>query len=94
MAGEIAIRHGIKGENAVYIIPAPDGQLLFENVSELFMNDRIQCCLAGWVEEYHQDLSSCLFLVERSKPEESTSNNMESIIFAPSNIERLFKEVL
>lgn len=94
MAGEIAIRHGLKGENGVYITPGPDPEMLYENVSGLFSNDRIKCCLAGYVEEYHERLTSCLFLVEKSNLSNSSTENKESIIFDPSNVERLFKDAL
>jgi hypothetical protein len=94
MAGEIAIRHGIKGENAVHIVPGPDTELVYNTVSELFSSHRIQCCLAGWVEEYHERLTSCLMLVEKTRQPITSNDNAENIIFDPSNIERLFKEVL
>ena len=94
MAGEIAIRHGIKGENAVHITPSPDPEMLWHQVSELFANHRIHCCLAGYVEEYHDRLASCLFLVEKSNRSFSSSQTRENIIFEPSNIERYFKDVL
>lgn len=94
MAGEIAIRHGIKGENAVHIVPSPDAGLLYQTVTELFINERVQCCLAGWVEEYHGKLGCCLLIVEKSNALISSPENGESIIFDPANIERLFKEIL
>jgi hypothetical protein len=92
MTGEMAIRHGIKGENAVHITPAPDPQMLWHNVTELFFSQRIQCCLAGYVEEYHERLTSCLFLVEKSNSSFSSPQTRESIIFDPSNIERFYKD--
>jgi hypothetical protein len=94
MAGEIAIRHGIKGENAVQVTPEPDPLLLYHTISELFTNKRIDCCLAGWIEEYHETLSACLVVVERSPQLISSGAKGESIIFDPSTIERLFKDVL
>jgi hypothetical protein len=94
MTGEIAIRHKIKGENAVYISEKPDFQTIFQLVSELFSQKRVSCCITGWVEAYHDRLSSCLMLVEKEEMAISLPETGENIIFAPSNIERIFKEVL
>jgi hypothetical protein len=94
MAGEIAIRHKIKGENAVLISEKPDAQILFQLVSELFLRKRVSCCITGWVEAYRERLSSCLMLVEAEEMVKSFTEPEEIIIFDPSNIERIFKEVL
>jgi hypothetical protein len=94
MTGEIAIRHKIKGENAVIIAEKPDAQTIFQLVSELFSQKRVSCCITGWVEAYHDRLSSCLMLVENEEMAKSLPEPGENIIFAPSNIERIFKEVL
>ena len=94
MIGEIAIRHKIKGENAVFISEKPDANLIFNYVSELLLKKRASCCIAGWVDAYHDRLSSCLFLVEDEEKVKSYLEPEEIIIFEPSNIERIFKEVL
>ena len=93
MTGEIAIRHKIEGENAVFIAEKPDTQAIFQLVSELFANNRVSCCITGWVEAYHENLTSCLMLVENEEMVKSISGHRENIIFDPSNIERIFKEV-
>jgi len=94
MTGEIAIRHKIKGENAVYISEKPDAHAIFQLVEELFSRKRVSCCLAGWVEAYHDRLSSCLLLIEKEEKAKTYIEPEEIIIFDPSNIERIFKEVL
>lgn len=94
MTGEIAIRHKIKGENAVMISEKPDAQLIFQFVNELFSRKRVSCCITGWVEAYRERLSSCLMLVENEEMAKSFTETDEIIIFAPSNIERILKEVL
>jgi len=93
MTGEIAIRHKIKGENAVFIAEKPDGQTIFQLVSELFSNNRVNCCITGWMEAYDDRLSSCLMLVENEEMAKSLPEPGENIIFDPSNIEQIFKEV-
>ena len=92
MTGEIAIRHKIKGENAVIISEKPDAHLIFQLVDELFSRKRVSCCIAGWIEAYHDRVSSCLMLVENDEKAKSYSEPEEIIIFDPSNIERIFKE--
>jgi len=94
MAGEIAIRHKIKGENAVLISEKPDAQIIFQLVRELFLRRRVSCCITGWVEAYRERLSSCLMLIENEEMAKSFTEPEEIIIFDPSNIERIFKEVL
>jgi hypothetical protein len=94
MTGEIAIRHKIKGENAVIISEKLDAQTIFQVVDELFSQKRVSCCITGWVEAYHDRLSSCLMLVENEEMAKSFTEPDEIIIFDPSNIDRIFKEVL
>jgi hypothetical protein len=92
MTGEIAIRHKIKGENGVFITEKPDPQMIFTLVDELFAGKRVSCCIAGWVEAYHERLSSCLVLVENEEKAKTISQPQEMFIFDPSNLERIFKE--
>jgi hypothetical protein len=94
MTGEIAIRHKIKGENGVFISEKPDPEMIFTIVNELFAQNRVSCCIAGWVEAYREKLASCLMLVENEEKVNSFREPQEIIIFDPSNIERLFKEAL
>jgi len=94
MTGEIAIRHKIKGENGVFISEKPDPHTIFTIVEELFAKNRVSCCITGWVEAYNEKLASCLMLVENEEKAKSYSEQQEIIIFDPSNIERIFKEVL
>jgi hypothetical protein len=92
MTGEIAIRHKLKGENAVFISEKPDAQTIFNLVNELFSAKRISCCITGWVEAYHEKISSCLLLAENDEFAKSFTEPEEMIIFDPANIERIFKE--
>jgi len=94
MTGEIAIRHKIKGENAVIISEKPDAQTIYQFVDELFSQKRVSCCITGWVDAYHDRLSSCLMLVENEEKAKSFIEPEEIIIFDPLNIERILKEVL
>ena len=94
MVGEIAIRHKIKGENVVLISEKPDAGQIFLYVNELFVKNRVNCCITGWVEAYRDRLEAVLMLVEKEDKSNSCAESMEIIIFDPSNIERIFKEAL
>jgi hypothetical protein len=93
MTGEIAIRHKIKGENGVFITEKPHVHTIYQLVSELFSSNRVNCCITGWVEAYHEKPLSCLMLVENDEVVKSVSGQRENIIFDPSNIERILNEV-
>jgi hypothetical protein len=92
MIGEMAIRHKIKGENVVLISEKPDAEQLFSYVNELFERNRVKCCITGWVEAYHDKLEAILILTENDDATKSSADLVEIINFAPSNIERIFKE--
>ena len=94
MIGEIAIRHKIKGENAVLISELPDARQLFEYVNENFLRNRVKCCITGRVESYHGTMSACLMLVEKQGAITSFVEPEEMFIFGLSNFERIFNEAL
>ena len=92
MAGEISIRHKMKGENAVFISQGPDAGQLFDFVSELFLQKRVQCCITGWVEAFHDTLDARLVLVEKKEKVKSYPEDREMIIFGLSNFEGILNE--
>ncbi|MBI5603263.1 MAG: 3-oxoacyl-ACP synthase [Deltaproteobacteria bacterium] len=92
MVGEIAIRHKIKGENAVLIFEQFDPFFIFQYVSELFRNQRVHCCLAGWIECYGNSYRSLLFVVEQIDRIKRLNKFQEWFIFDPSNLEKCFVE--
>jgi hypothetical protein len=85
VAGEICIRHKIKGENAFFICPAFDPDLLVDYVnivlesSEAIADAQVsklsgkqshaKACLSGWVDVIGEHHDVFLYLVEKSKPE-------------------------
>jgi hypothetical protein len=88
VAGEIAIRHKIKGENAVFIWEQFDSECMVQVVSELFLNQRVTCCLSGWIESYGDCYESFLFLVERADRIKRLKKNPEWFIFNLLNLEK------
>jgi len=91
MAGEAAIRHGLKGENAVFITPAFDPETIAGITGMAFETGSLDCALCGWVEQYGNDFESLLFLVEKKGDEKDHRKSKEDIIFDPLNLTNIYK---
>lgn len=91
MAGEIAIRHKIKGENTVFIFEQFDPGFMVEYVSELFQNQRLTCCLSGWIEWHGNSYESFLFVVEPKDNIKRPEKGGYWLGFDRLNLEKLFK---
>jgi len=91
MVAEIAIRHKVKGEHAVFILEQFDPGLIYHYVSELFRNQQVSCCLAGWVESYGDHYQSFLFVIEEEDKIRAFKGLQEYVIFDTVNTEKLFK---
>ncbi len=66
VAGEICIRHGIKGENTFFISPAFDAELIVDYVERVLSQNHTSACVAGWVEVLHDDAEVFLYLAEKT----------------------------
>jgi len=62
--GEVCIKNKIKGENAFLISETFDARLLCDYVEELFINERVEACLCGWVEVLGDNCNAMVALVE------------------------------
>jgi hypothetical protein len=91
MASEIAIRHKMRGENAVFIFQQFDPGFIYHSVSELFRNQRVNCCLSGWIECYGDHYQSFLFIIEQEDKIERFKGLQEYVILNALNVEELFK---
>ena len=67
VAGEICIRHKIKGENAFFVTEKFDAQLLADYVDMLFSGDSAKACLAGWIDVFGERHDVLLYLIEKNK---------------------------
>ena len=68
VAGEICIRHKIKGENAFFISPAFDPELLTTYVTMVLSQELSpNACLAGWVDVMDEHHDVFLYLIEKNK---------------------------
>lgn len=50
MAGEIAIRHHLTGENAFFVSSSFDSAWQTSYVNQLMTSDKITACLSGWID--------------------------------------------
>ena len=66
VTGEICIRNKFKGENAFLITETFNGQLIYDYVSELFVNERVEACLCGWTELMGNSYNGLMALVKPS----------------------------
>ena len=85
MLGEICIRNKFNGENAFFVLEKFDPEFILEYSQLLFDQDKIECCIAGWVELLSNNFESLLFLLEKN-------NNKNSKTFELNNIIRQYKE--
>jgi len=91
MVAEIAIRHQVKGENAVFISEQFDPELIDHYVSELFRNQQVSCCLSGWMECYGDHCQSFLFIIEQEDKMNRCKGLQEYVILNTLNMEKLYK---
>ena len=67
VAGEICIRHGIKGENAFFIQPVFDASHIAQYVNLLMATTKTEICMAGWVDVLGEHHDVFLYLTEKTK---------------------------
>ena len=94
MVAEIAIRHKVKGENAVFIFEKFHSGFIDHYVSQLFRSQQVSCCLSGWIECYGDHYQSFLFIIEQEDKIKRYTGLQEYDIFNRSNMEKLFKAKL
>lgn len=68
VAGEICIRHRIKGENAFFVSESFDPELLADYVDVVFASGPAQVCLAGWVDVLEEHHDVFLYLIKKKSP--------------------------
>jgi hypothetical protein len=67
VAGEICIRHGIKGENAFFVTPTFDPQMISSYVDLVLRQPHQQVCVAGWIDVMNGHHDVFLYLTEKEK---------------------------
>jgi hypothetical protein len=80
VAGEICIRHGLKGENNFLISEKFDAELLVNYTEALFAEDLCKAAIVGWIDVYQDELRAFLASVEIKQTGSSTLNvNTENL---------------
>ena len=84
VAGEICIRHKIKGENAFFVTPRFEIWQMHDYV-EMVLASRKQCaCIAGWVNVMGRQHDVFLYLVEKN-------NKMNGVEHSAAQVEKLYQ---
>ena len=79
VAGEICIRHGIKGENAFFVQPAFDANFMSQYVNQLLSSTKTEMCLAGWVDVMGEHHDVFLYLTRKSRTASAKEHSEESL---------------
>jgi len=77
MIGEISIRNRITGENAFFVTPFFNTNLIVSYVNLLLEEERTKACLCGWVELDGPAYEAFLYLVVPSSGTRKNSNFSE-----------------
>lgn len=85
VAGEICIKHQLKGENAFFISPKMDAQQLRLLSENLFYKSQTQAALVGWINVYEDNYEAFLMWV-------SPLNLGLSALFTTNNIETIYSK--
>ncbi|MDB5258264.1 MAG: hypothetical protein JWM14_2959 [Chitinophagaceae bacterium] len=85
VAGEICIRHGIKGENNFLISESFDAAALVNYVTILFEEGLCEQCLVGWVEAYHGTLRSMFASIAK------TTDEKAGLLFNIENLNQVYQ---
>ncbi len=67
VAGEICIRHGLKGENAFFVQASFDSNFMAQYVNQLLAETKTEMCLAGWVDVMGEHHDVFLYLAEKKR---------------------------
>ena len=71
MLGELAIRHGFKGQQTCVVLDHFDAEELYYNFSGLAANGPLSGGIAGWVNATEHESELCFFLISH-RPSEMT----------------------
>ncbi len=87
MLGEICIKNGFFGENALLITEKFDATTLHTQIKLLTESCHIQACVAGWAEINEHHFEAFTMLIE---PDDKAGNSKEKCTFAVENIQKLY----
>lgn len=79
-AGELSIRHGLKGETATFIFDEFNPEFQAKYVQSLFKEKNLKACISGWANFYDKSAEAFFYLVLQSE---------NGIIHSTENIQKL-----
>lgn len=83
MTGEICIKHKFKGENAVFIMEHFDADFIAAYTNKLFIDNKIDACVIGYVNIDKENYEAFLILVEKKDSKQ---------IFNAKALEEIYKK--
>lgn len=78
VAGEICIRHGLKGENGFFIFESFQAKFMANYVNHV-LHRGSQACVAGWIEANESVNQAFLYLVEKEQTETGIPHTLETL---------------
>lgn len=84
MTGEICIKHKFKGENAVFIMEHFDADFIAAYTNKLFIDNKIDACVIGYVNIDKENYEAFLILVEKKDSKQ---------IFNAKALEEIYKNI-
>lgn len=78
-AGEMSIRHCIKGESAFFVTPHFEPKLLVSYLEDLFRTTELKLCIAGWLEVVGESHNIFLYLASKDQLGISVEHTIENI---------------
>jgi hypothetical protein len=79
VAGEICIRHSLKGENAFFVTHEFDTRLMADYVDLLLEDMGAHDCIAGWVNVIGEQHDVLLYLVQKGLPHPGIPHRADEI---------------
>ncbi len=79
VAGEICIRHGIKGETAFFIFPNFDPVWMSDYVNLVMASEKVQACIAGWIDVMGDHHNVFLYLGEKQRNSNALEHTAEQL---------------
>jgi hypothetical protein len=86
LIGEISIRHKITGEGLFMVGEKFDPGFIHTYVNQLFSENIIKCCIAGWVETDGKNYDSVLYFIEKDQFNDGIT------IFEPAEMSKIYQQ--
>jgi len=80
--GEICIRHGMKGENTLFVSENYDAAAQVSYIRQLLADDVLETCIGGWLDYFGTDYRAFLYLVgpgDASAASDFTAANVQTL---------------